>query len=236
VKTYGASEEYVAGARFEHVLAPDVELVLLDNIDNNIRPGAYINYSEFSALIGRRPSNWSGTISGPVYGSFIGHSRIGTLVGEWNDSRTFAVQWQQSRLRHNYLGNLTVNLFSGSYEITNCSIEQMYGARFGVGTVIEYNTFEYVEWRDPQNTTLRYNNFIPAAGAVALKVLGSTAASTNINAPSNYWGSAATQQMEQLGATADIDVIDDFYDDFDQVMVDYGTWNGSAVTAAGPDW
>jgi hypothetical protein len=235
VVTYDADGKYVTGPRFEYFVAPQIDLLTLDDVNSELTPSLYIAYSQLAAVITRLPDGWWGFPE--LSGTYIGHSRIGDVVAHLN--RAGAVSWTSSRLEDSYFGKVASTLFlpESPFVVTHCSVRTLELHRFRGGAVISHNLLGTVEWHDPREApALHDNTFQPAAGARAIVVTESASSGADIDAKGNYWGAAASQQMSSLGANANITIIEDFYDHFDQARVLYDGWASAPVAAAGPSW
>jgi hypothetical protein len=200
-------------------------------------PGAYLRFSTIRDLVARFPSTSSGTIRGDIYGMFVGQSRVSSAVGEWAEDRSYAIKWDESRLYDSYFNRLTVFWGSRRYGLTRCNVPLFEIAAFGSDVLIEHNTFEEIRWSNPKESPkLRHNNIVSQLGWHTFVVSGSSVTASTIDARENYWGVEATAQMQAKGAASNIDVISDFYDDFDQAKVDYSSWSTEPYADAAPSW
>ena len=80
-------------------------------------------------------------------------------------------------------------------------------------------------WSPADGSNLCYNNFQDNVGYAL-----DNGAGVSINARLNYWGAAATAEMDAGGNPKDIGSINDSYDDGSRGTVDYSEWLSEAAT------
>ena len=78
--------------------------------------------------------------------------------------------------------------------------------------------------------TLSGNNIL-ASGAIAASI-----GSVNVDMRGNYWGPAATAEMEAKGSNQDVTFIQDIFNDINLGKVDYSGWKTESIPGAHPDW
>jgi hypothetical protein len=132
---------------------------------------------------------------------------------------------------------MRVDGYGPSLEVRHCKIHFLTIDRWQPSSsILEYNALDQIEWRRPSTTNhaVLHNNNIESSAAYLFRVASTSDQTTAVDATGNYWGAAATAQMQ--ASTQNISAIYDFYDNTSLVMVNYSGYSTTPIAGAGPNW
>lgn len=217
--TFDANGAYASGPRFEHVQMADGE-IHITTVDFK-GPGFYMR----NCSLGRITSD------GFYYlqGTYIEHSTIG-ILGDGD------LSLHNTKVLNSRVSTMRVNGYSGPFQIKNCELDSLSIDRWRPSNSLEYNNIKSMVWNRPSTTqtaALHFNN-LDSAEPVLFRVGRPSDGSQVVDATGNYWGAAATAEMQ--ANTQNIAAVFDFFDDTSLVRVDSSGFLSSPVPGAGPDW
>ena len=217
--TFDSAGAYVSGPRFEQVWMGDGTIEVVNVVFSG--PGFYMRES----TVGTVSSDGFGHLDG----TWIEASTITTLG-------TGALEMDDSVVTNSRIGTFRLDGWGGPIEITSNQIDLLDVDRWRpTMNTLEYNNLLEILWRRPSTSSYAelHNNNIDSTAPLLLSLTASSS-TTDVDATGNYWGAAATAEMDL--SINNITAIHDIWDDFGLVLVDYSGYLPSPVPGAGPDW
>ena len=217
--TFNLDGSYARGPHFEHVLANDGEIHIVNVVFDG--PGFYMS----QCTLGQVTSEYK------LDGTYIEHSRITTMGTDSGD-----LEMANTKIRNSYITFLGMNGYEWPVEITHCQIDVFFIDRWHPDNTLEYNTLKQITWYRPTETkpAVMHNNNIDSAASPLLRVDRGCDVIGVVDATGNYWGATATAQM--ASSAYNITAIFDNWDDATLDRVDFAGYLTAPVVGAGPDW
>jgi hypothetical protein len=189
-------------------------------------PGFYMRNSALQRV--------SASTFGYVQGAYIEHSTLG-VMGDGSQS----LDLDGSQVLNSYVASMNLNgySFANGVKVEHCEINAITLDRWvPTNSSLAYNRIHALTWNRPSTTNvaeLHNNNFV-GTGTLLTVGTDSGGSGADLNATGNYWGVAATAEMQ--ASQQNITGIHDFHDNTNLVIVNYSGYLTSPVVGAGPDW